>query len=231
MNRVEMIAGEPVLKTGVRLAEVLARLEAGGALDRVRDALSLDTADVISALVFAALGAEDDLGPPLVQAAPHYSWAAEAASENSLAKLFPNAPRPALLALSAGLLQIHDVWDASHEAASQADDLGEHKVSAYWHGIAHRREPDAGNSAYWFRQVGPHAIFRPLWEAAQPLLAAHGDRSLTDRLGAGGTWNPQAMIDLCTTAPHATPTEQLARRLQRLEMLTLLDPSFAQASG
>ena len=60
------------------------------------------------------------------------------------------------LALAAGLLQIHDFWDASHEAAQEADDLGERDFSAYWHGIAHRREPDAGNASYWFRRVGRH---------------------------------------------------------------------------
>ena len=61
-----------------------------------------------------------------------------------------------------GLLQVHDFWDASHEAAQQADDLGERDFSAYWHGIAHRREPDAGNAAYWFRRVGRHPVFTPL---------------------------------------------------------------------
>ena len=96
-------------------------------------------------------------GPALVQQRPGASPCSASLSEQALAKLFPGASRPIVLALSAGLLQIHDFWDASHVAAQEADDLGEARFSAYWHGIAHRREPDAGNAAYWFRRVGRHA--------------------------------------------------------------------------
>ena len=84
--------------------------------------------------------------------------------------MFPSVPHPKRLALAAGLLQMHDFWDASHDAAQQADDRGERGTSAYWHGIAHRREPDASNAAYWFRRVGRHAVFVPLAEAARPLF-------------------------------------------------------------
>ena len=96
------------------------------------------------------------------------------------------------------MLQIHDFWDASHDAAQEADDLGESPVSAYWHGIAHRREPDPGNAAYWFRRVGRHRVFVPLADAARPLLA--DDADLGGRLLPQGSWNPFAFIDLCTRA-------------------------------
>jgi hypothetical protein len=125
--------------------------------------------------------------------------------------------------LSAALLQIHDFWVASHEAAQQADDLGERRFSAYWHGIAHRREPDAGNAAYWFRRVGRHSVFPSIGGQAQPLLEEHGDAALTSRLLEQGGWNPMAMIDLCTQAPSGSPQETIARKLQRLEMQLLLD--------
>jgi hypothetical protein len=131
------------------------------------------------------------------------------------------------LALAAGLLQVHDFWNASHEAAQKADDLGERDFSAYWHGIVHRREPDPGNAAYWFHRVGRHPVFTPLADAARPLLAEHSDLSLAGRLLSGGAWNPSAMIDLCTEARPGTPRETLARRLQRLEMWLLLEATFA----
>ncbi len=121
---------------------------------------------------------------------------------------------------------MHDFWDASHEAAQKADDLGERDFSAYWHGIAHRREPDPGNASYWFRRVGRHPLFPSLAEAARPLLERQGDASLTGRLLSGGGWNPSAMIDLCSEAKSGTPRESLARRLQRLEMWLLLEATF-----
>jgi hypothetical protein len=145
------------------------------------------------------------------------------ASEPALAELLPNASRPARLALSAALLQILDAWEASHEAAQEADDLGERRFSAYWHGIAHRREPDAGNAAYWFRRVGRHALFPALAAAARPSLDAHGDAIWKARLIGPGGWDPLAMVDLCTRSRAGSEEERLARRLQRLEMSILLE--------
>jgi hypothetical protein len=118
------------------------------------------------------------------------------------------------------LLQIHDFWEASHEAAQQAGDLGESSFSAYWHGLAHRREPDAGNAAYWFRRVGRHSLYTQLAEAAIPVLA---NSALADRVVRKGAWDPHAFIDACTSARHGHEEERLARRLQRLEMAILLD--------
>jgi hypothetical protein len=126
------------------------------------------------------------------------------------------------LALAAGLLQIHDFWDQSHRAAQEADDLGESAFSAYWHGIAHRREPDAGNAAYWFGRVGRHPLFEALAREATRILEAHDDEKLGANIVAHGSWNAMAMIDLCTGAAPGSPRENLARRLQRLEMQLLL---------
>jgi hypothetical protein len=152
-------------------------------------------------------------------------------NETAVGQLYPGASRPARLALAAGLLQIHDFWEASHEAAQVADDLGERSFSAYWHGIAHRREPDPGNAAYWFRKVGRHPLFPALHEAARPLLELHGDHHLTERLLGQGGWTPSAMIDLCTESRPGTPNEALARRLQRLEMQLLLDAAAVAGSS
>ncbi len=187
--------------------------------------------DLVAGLAFCALGDDQEPGPSLSQTAARRPRLVQALAEPALARLFPGAPRRDVLALAAGLLQIHDFWELSHEAAQQADDLGECNSSAYWHGIAHRREPDAGNASYWFRRVGRHSIFTPLAQTARHWLDDHADSSLTGRLITNGSWNPSAMIDLCTNARPGTAEEILARRLQRAEMWLLLEASLAAVTG
>ena len=220
-ERLNGVGGEARLRGGSALtvAEIIGRLEAGESAG----ISELAAADLLASLAFAALGGDDALGPALIQQAPARPRLKTALEEPAVAKLLPGASRPARLALAAGLLQIHDFWDSSHEAAQAADDLGERGFSAYWHGIAHRREPDAGNAAYWFRRVGRHAVSGPLAQAARPILERHGDNRWTARLVGGDAWNSQAMIDLCTGARPGSDQETLARRLQRLEMQLLLD--------
>jgi hypothetical protein len=212
-DRLAAIGGEPVA------AEVVRRIEAGERME----SLGLAPADLIAALAFDALGGPESLGPMLVRRSPRRPRLGPVLKEESLARLVPGSGRPARLALASALLQIHDFWDASHEAAQVADDLGEDRFSAYWHGIAHRREPDPGNSSYWFRRVGRHAVFNPLAQAARPILDAHGDERWTTRLVGPSGWSASAMIDLCTGAKVGTADESLARKLQRLEIELLFD--------
>ena len=216
--------GEARLRGGSALsvAEIIEQLEAGESAG-IGKLAAADPVDLLASLAFAALGGDDALGPALIQQAPPRPRLKTALEEPAVAKLLPGASRPARLALAAGLLQIHDFWDSSHEAAQAADDLGERGFSAYWHGIAHRREPDAGNAAYWFRRVGRHAVSGSLAQAARPILERHGDNRWTARLASRDAWDSQAMIDLCTGARPGSDQETLARRLQRLEMQLLLD--------
>jgi hypothetical protein len=199
---------------GATVAEVVDRLE-----NENFAAIGLEADDLVAAIAFDAL--EPD-GPPLVQGKPRRPKLLPALGEQGIPSLYPQASRSSRLALAAGLLQIHDFWDASHEAAQQADDLGERAVSAYWHGIAHRREPDAGNASYWFRRVGPHPLFPVLAEQARPLL----DPSLADRLLPGGRWDPYAFLTFANPRQTDAATISLARALQRLEMRFLLEASI-----
>jgi hypothetical protein len=209
--------------SGESVAKIVERLEAGSALRDLVDLPRLEPVDLIAALAWTALGDDGSLGPGLVQAKPSRPRLAQSLSEPTLSNVFPRASETSRLALEAGLLQAHDFWDASHGAAQRADDMGERDFSAYWHGIAHRREPDPANASYWFRRVGRHRVFSSLAAAARRLLDAHNESALGKTLLAGGQWNAFTMIDLCTQARPGSAIETLARRLQRLEMWLLLE--------
>lgn len=219
-------AGAVVRSNGVRVDEVAMRLEAGGTLEEVMRDASLQPRDLVAALAWLGLGSESSGGPSLVQEPPRHPKLAKALDESAFSTLFPEASRPARLALSAGLLQVLDHWDASHHAAQEADDLGEQHVSAYWHGIAHRREPDAGNALYWFRRVGRHPLFGPLGVVARDLLIERRRDDLADRLTSHGTWDPGVFIKLTESARRNSPDATICRHLQRLEMALLLDATL-----
>jgi hypothetical protein len=214
-----------VIPSGQDWRTVAGHLAAGASPTEVTHGFGLTPRVLVAVIAADALGLDEDAGgPPLVQSKPGRPGLEAALSEDALAGLFPTAARPARLALAAGLLQVHDFWDASHRAAQEADDLGESSVSAYWHGIAHRREPDAGNAAYWFHRVGRHPLFAPLGAAARSLIeASAAGRPLADRLAPRGAWDPFAFVDYCTS-PRGRDGA-LARRLQRLEMAMLLEAS------
>jgi hypothetical protein len=216
-----------VAATGLSLAELARRLEGGEGLDR----MGLEPVDVVAALARLGLGAGSSEGLPLVQGRPVRSKLQPALSEPALATILPGVPRPLRLALASGLLQVHDFWEASHEAAQAADDLGETRFSPYWHGIGHRREPDYGNAAYWFRRVGRHPIFPALGASASALVGDEGtDADLRSTpVDPSGAWDPDAFSDLHRAAKNGGPSEGLARRLQRLEMALLLDATAAAA--
>jgi hypothetical protein len=214
---------------GARVADVIRLIERSKSLRAAADQFGLAPAATIAVLAFAALGdgdGGDAIGPPLVHAAPR-SGLVGVISEPSLAALFPSTSHPSRLALTAGLFQVFDSWEASHTAAQEAEDQGERNVSAYWHGIAHRREPDPGNAAYWFRRVGRHPVYESLAEAARPVIdaAPAGGGDVAARLLPRGDWDPFAFIEFCGAA--RTPDAiTLARRLQRLEMALLLQASI-----
>ena len=85
---------------------------------------------------------------------------------------------------------------------------------SYWHAMVHRQEPASGNSGYWFRQVGRHAIFPALRQAAADL-----------GVDLGRQWDPAAFIELCERARRSpgSALERQALEVQRAEWQLLFD--------
>ena len=137
-------------------------------------------------------------------------------------------------AVLAGLLQINDYLDESHNHSQSIEGQGQDVNGDYWHGIMHRREPDYGNSKYWFRRVGQHPCFTPLSALAEQALdechSSDAEQWKNRMTGASG-WNPAAFIDFCELTARSSDQEltTAAQRIQWAEMLLLLGHSFQQA--
>jgi hypothetical protein len=161
--------------------------------------------------VSAALAALEDHRMPLTQNGSVQNDLTAAAARD----LFP-AARAAEAARS-GLFLYLGGWQQAHNLAQEIETA----EGSYWHAIVHRQEPDAGNSAYWFRQVGRHPIFNSLREAAARIVEDYPESAI--HLPAN--WDPSAFIDLCESAREkpGSALERAAIEIQHAEWVRLFE--------
>jgi hypothetical protein len=127
----------------------------------------------------------------------------------------------------AGLWLYHDFLDESHRLSQDIETT----TGSYWHGIMHRREPDYGNSKYWFRRVGSHPAFGPLQQAAAE-LAADVDDPAAAPLTRQECWDPFAFIDLVEACAEGKANcAALCRQIQHCEWQLLFDYCYREAIG
>jgi len=139
--------------------------------------------------------------------------------------------------ITSGILLLWDFLNESHEISQTMEGQGNPRTADYWHGIMHRREPDAGNAAYWFRRVGSHPAFDSLasnlvrW--MQEIGASEDECEFAKRkVIANGSLDPFALVELSTQALRkpGQVEDSALRRIQYLEILNLLAWSMATAS-
>ena len=131
--------------------------------------------------------------------------------------------------VESGLLLLWDFLDDSHEISQTMEGKGSPRTADYWHGLMHRREPDAGNASYWFRRVGSHPALDHLgtqliaWlselKASPEMLQLAESRLLKNK-----SLDPFALIELSTAALRnpGSVADQTLRMVQYLEILNLL---------
>jgi hypothetical protein len=168
--------------------------------------------------------------PPLTAPStrPDATWLREVI----LQIVVPNAKPMTLTALQAGLFLLADFFDESHSCSQSIEGEGRYHTGDYWHAILHRREPDYGNSKYWFRHVGRHPIFADL-KTAVSNLHAPGERSTPyqGKVISNGNWDPFAFVDLCAAAENDQELKGWCEAVQYEEMLLLLEHSYREAAG
>jgi hypothetical protein len=148
--------------------------------------------------------------PPAVAellATPHPTALGPGAPNSALRARLATAAATLPPACAAGLWLRFDFLDESH-AISQEDEGNPDRD--FWHAIMHRREPDAWNSKYWWRRVGPHPVLKQLAEQAPAL-------------GYDYT-TPFDFVDFCERVRGSgSAEEELAKRVQELEWRLLFD--------
>lgn len=138
----------------------------------------------------------------------------------------------AAAAAKSALFIAFDGFDEAHDLAQNTPTW----LGNWCHAVLHRREPDAGNSGYWYRRVSPPTdAFERIGREAARLLAGQGRKGLEGlarRVAEGGRWRPLAFVQACQEhlerdAGGAEFEALLA--LQEIEWRVLLEEALAAA--
>jgi hypothetical protein len=143
------------------------------------------------------------------------SNAAAALSGETASGLFPNARAPE--AALAGLWLYFSGFEECHRIVQELAT----PEGSFWHAIVHRQEPDAANSAYWFRALGRHPVFPELGRQASEIARLHPDSNFDP----DEDWDPLRFIEFCELARQqpGSAAERMALEIQRAEWQLLFD--------
>lgn len=224
------------------------------ALHPLLQQLAADDLLVISARSLAAAPPETSVQALAVQSAQLVHWlprptawqrlpdigpGRELLPVNSLRARLQTLPQTAVAdqlqrsCLEAGVLLQWNHLDASHAIAQSLEGRGTPRTADYWHALMHRREPDLGNAAWWFRSVGAHPACAVLHQQLDSWLCELGTpepelQLIRSRLLCSQGWDHQALLTLYREALQhpGELQDRAARRVQSLEILNLLCSSL-----
>ncbi|HVZ79228.1 MAG TPA: hypothetical protein VHE12_00350 [bacterium] len=111
-----------------------------------------------------------------------------------------------------------DCFDEAHNVANDH----EGSWQGNWiHAILHRREPDAGNSKYWYARVkAPDSAYRAIGWSVLEILEKDPPKDLVklrDRVHKSCLWEPETFVDLCDKYRKEDPASVPYRVLVRLQ--------------
>ena len=117
--------------------------------------------------------------------------------------------------LRAGALWLYGFLEESHSIAQGIDS----PEGSYWHALMHRSEGDFGNSKYWYRRVGRHAIFPDLLSAARQLEISSRSELAVHELS---DWDPFRFVDAMEQAARRKTEDRILLQAISREEYNLL---------
>ena len=124
--------------------------------------------------------------------------------------------------LRAGALWLYGFLEESHSIAQGIDS----PEGSYWHALMHRSEGDFGNSKYWYRRVGRHAIFPDLLSAARQLeISSRSELAVVHELS---DWDPSRFVDAMEQAARRETEDSLLQAISREEYNLLMGYCLAK---
>jgi hypothetical protein len=133
---------------------------------------------------------------------------------------------PKTLLIQSALYICFDCFEEAHNIAQDH----EGPAGNWLHAILHRREPDAGNSKYWYAKVkAPAKVYEGIGKKA---LAYLGESPLPEleplakKMEKSKTWEPEAFVDLADKIRQkekASPAYRTLAKIQEIEWLGLVE--------